>query len=64
MIVRDGVVEAGWRVSRKRGGLEISFNDPDSIPREIRAPVDAEIADIARFEGAPVTLAADRMPRR
>jgi hypothetical protein len=64
VIVRDGVVEAGWRVSRKRGGLEISFNDPDSIPREIRAPVDAEIADIARFEGAPVTLAADRMPRR
>jgi hypothetical protein len=53
-IVRDGVVEAGWRVSRKGGGLEIAI--PASIPRHMRAAVDAEIADIARFEGAPVTL--------
>ena len=57
VIVRDGVVEAGWRVSRKRGGLEISFNDPESIPRELRTAIDAEIADIARFEDASVTLA-------
>lgn len=63
VIVRDGVVEAGWRISRKRGGLEISFGDPNAIPREMRAAIDAEIADIARFEDAPVTVAADRMPR-
>lgn len=56
VIVRDGVVQAGWRLSRKRGKLEIAFPDPDSIPGEIRAAIDAEVADIARFEGAPVTL--------
>jgi hypothetical protein len=56
VIVRDGVIEAGWRVSRKRGELEISI--PGSIPGEIQAAVDAEIADIARFEGASVTLAS------
>jgi DNA glycosylase AlkZ-like len=54
VIVRDGVVRAGWRLSRKRGGLEISF--PGSIPLEVQAAVDSEIADIARFEGMPVTL--------
>jgi hypothetical protein len=63
VIVRDGVVEAGWRVSRKRGKLEISIDDRGSIPREIREAIDSEIADIERFEGVPVTLAADRMPR-
>jgi hypothetical protein len=62
-IVRDGVVQAGWRLSRKRGELEVSLPDPGSIPRELRGAVEAEIADIARFEGASVTLAGDRMPR-
>jgi len=57
VIVRDGVVEAGWRLSRKRGALEITFNDPASIPPALRTAIDAEIADIARFEGASVTLA-------
>jgi hypothetical protein len=57
VIVSDGVVQAGWRISRKGGALEISFTDPESIPREIRAAVDSEIADIGRFEGASVTLA-------
>lgn len=57
VIVRDGVVQAGWRISRKRGGLELSFNDPESIPREMNAAIDSEIADIARFEGTTVTLA-------
>jgi Winged helix DNA-binding domain len=54
-IVRDGVVEAGWRVSRRRGALELSLTG--SIPSEIADAVDVEIADIARFEDASVTLA-------
>jgi Winged helix DNA-binding domain len=56
VIVRDGVVEAGWRLSRKRGGLELSFNDPGSIPAELRPAIESEIADIERFEGRPVRL--------
>jgi Winged helix DNA-binding domain len=63
VIVRDGVVQAGWRLSRTRGELELSLPDPGSIPRELRGAVESEIADIARFEGASVTLAGDRMPR-
>lgn len=55
VIVRDGAVEAGWRISRRRGRLEISV-DPEAIPREITGAVEAEIADIARFEEASVTL--------
>jgi len=50
-ILLDGVVVGGWRGSRKGGQLEVSLNDPDSVPDEIRPAVDAEIADIARFEG-------------
>jgi hypothetical protein len=53
-IIRDGVVKGGWRISRKRERLEISFNDPGSIPREMRAAIDSEIADIVRFEGVAV----------
>ncbi len=57
-IVRDGVVEGGWRVRRKGGELRVSFNDAAAIPGEIRAAVDAEIADIVRFEGRAVTVAS------
>lgn len=57
VIVRDGVVQAGWRVWRKRGELEISFNDPESIPRDMQVAIDAEIADISRFEGSTATFA-------
>jgi hypothetical protein len=56
VIVRDGVVEGGWRVFRKGGGLQISFNDPDSVPAKMRAAIDAEIDDIVRFEGQAATL--------
>jgi Winged helix DNA-binding domain len=60
VIVRDGVVQAGWRVSRKRRGLEISFNDPESIPPDMHSAIDSEIADIGRFEGLAATLSGKR----
>ncbi|HSJ16514.1 MAG TPA: winged helix DNA-binding domain-containing protein [Solirubrobacterales bacterium] len=59
VIVRDGVVEAGWRVSRKRGELEISIDDRE-FPRELQAAIDREIADIRRFEARPVTLTGNQ----
>jgi len=60
VIVRDGVVEAGWRVYRKGGRLELAFNDPGSIPPQMREALDSEIADIARFEGTEVALTTER----
>jgi Winged helix DNA-binding domain len=50
-ILRDGVVVGGWRESRRGGGHEVTLLDPGSLPRGIRPAVDAEIEDIARFEG-------------
>lgn len=55
VVLRDGVVIGGWRESRRGGRLEISLDGP--LPAEIRPAIDAEIADIARFEGAEVTVA-------
>jgi hypothetical protein len=57
VILRDGVVLGGWRMSRRAGNLEVSLNDPDSLPAEVRPAVEAEIEDIARFEGGDVRLA-------
>lgn len=50
-ILLDGVVVGGWRGSRKGGRLEVSLSDPGSLPSEVRPAIEAEIADIARFEG-------------
>ena len=51
VIVRDGVVIGGWRASRKGGRLEISLNLAGPVDAEVRQAIDAEIADIGRFEG-------------
>jgi hypothetical protein len=58
VILRDGVVVGGWRETRRGGRHELTLVDPDSVPREIRPAVEAEIKDIARFEGMPAQVAA------
>jgi hypothetical protein len=59
VIVRDGAVIGGWRSSRKGGRLEVSFDPPASAhPPAVRKAIDAEIADIERFEGMPVKVAS------
>jgi hypothetical protein len=55
VIVRDGIVIGGWRLSRKSDRLEISFI-AGSPAAGMRAAIDAEVADIARFEGPETTL--------
>jgi Winged helix DNA-binding domain len=55
VIVRDGVIVGGWRLYRKSGRLEISFA-AGSRPAGMQAAIDAEVADIARFEGPDTTL--------
>jgi hypothetical protein len=51
VILRDGIVAGGWRIFRKGGRLEIAFVRPGAVAPDMREAIEAEIADIARFEG-------------
>jgi hypothetical protein len=57
VIVEDGVVIGGWRSSRKEGRIEISLSLPGPVTAATPKAIEAEIADIERFEGMPVKLA-------
>ncbi|MEK6251597.1 MAG: winged helix DNA-binding domain-containing protein [Actinomycetota bacterium] len=59
VIVRDGVVIGGWRSTRSGGRIEISLNLLQPLSAAVRKAIDAEVADIARFEGIPVEMAGD-----
>jgi hypothetical protein len=56
VIVEDGIVIGGWRSSRKGGRLEISLNLEKGERGRLGSKIDAEIADIARFEGTEATI--------
>jgi hypothetical protein len=56
VIVQDGLVIGGWRSTRKGGGIEISLNLSQAFSAAQRKAVEAEVADIARFEGRTATL--------
>ncbi len=56
VIVEDGIVVGGWRSSRKEDRLEISLNLPKGERERLGAAIDAEIADIARFEGIEAVI--------
>jgi hypothetical protein len=56
VIVEDGTVVGGWRTSRKGGRHEISLNLPKAERSRLGAAIEAEIADIERFEGVEVEL--------
>jgi uncharacterized protein YcaQ len=56
VIVEDGIVVGGWRSARKGGRLEISLNLPKAERERLGAALEAEIADLARFEGTEVTV--------
>jgi hypothetical protein len=56
VILEDGIVVGGWRSKRKGGSLEISVNLPRRERERLGAEIDAEVADIARFEGMEATI--------
>ena len=60
VILHDGRVAGGWRISRQGGRLEIAFKRPGAVAPDLREAIEAEIADIARFEGQRV----DTIPAR
>ncbi len=51
VIVEDGVVVGGWRSARKDGRLDITLNLPEPERERLEPAIEAEVADIARFEG-------------
>jgi len=58
VIVEDGIVVGGWRSSRKGGQIEISLNLPKDERERLGSSIDAEVADIARFEGVEARIAS------
>jgi winged helix DNA-binding protein len=58
VVVEDGVVIGGWRSSRKGGRIEVTLNLPRRERERLGAQLEAEVADIARFEGMEATIAS------
>jgi hypothetical protein len=58
VIVEDGIVVGGWRTMRKGNRLELSLNLPDRERERLRPKIDAEIADLARFEATEIEVVA------
>lgn len=56
VIVRDGEVLGLWRMSRKGGAIEATLEPFEPLSAADREAIDAEIEDVARFEGLPATL--------
>ena len=56
VIVEDGIVIGGWRSLARERRLEISLNLAEASTRAARRAIDAEVADIARFEGIEATI--------
>jgi uncharacterized protein YcaQ len=56
VILEDGIVVGGWRSARKHGRLEITLNLPKAERQRLSAKIDAEVADLARFEGIEATI--------
>jgi hypothetical protein len=56
VIVEDGIVVGGWRSARKAGQIEISLNLSRDERERLGPKIDAEVADIARFEGVETRI--------
>jgi len=51
VVVEDGIVIGGWRSRRQGDRLEITLNLPDDERERLGPKIEAEVGDIARFEG-------------
>jgi hypothetical protein len=51
VIVEDGIVVGGWRSKRANGRLEVTLNLPRAERERLGSKLEAEVADISRFEG-------------
>ena len=56
VIVRDGFVIGSWTYRRKGEGVELTLDPPAKLSAADRDAIDAEVADVERFEGVPVRI--------
>jgi len=56
VIVRDGVAIGLWHQRRQGKRLSVRLEPFAAFDDDTRAAIDAELADVARFEGATVKL--------
>jgi hypothetical protein len=56
VIVEDGTVVGGWRSTRSGGALQLELKLPQGELDRLRPKIDAEVADLARFEGVEATI--------
>jgi len=56
VVVRGGVVVGGWRSARRDGRIEITLNLPERERSALAGAIEAEVEDLARFEGMPARL--------
>jgi hypothetical protein len=57
VIVEDGRVIGGWRLTRQGGAIEVSLNPLRQLSSAAREAIETEVEDIGRFEGLPAGLA-------
>jgi Winged helix DNA-binding domain len=62
-ILFDGVAVGIWTMRRERGALRVGVEPFAGLEPETWAAIEAEVADIARFEGTPTVLANDHRRR-
>jgi Winged helix DNA-binding domain len=56
-ILLDGALAGTWTSKRRGGGLRIGLEPFTELDGDVMEALDAEVADIGRFEGAEATLA-------
>jgi uncharacterized protein YcaQ len=56
VIVEDGIVIGGWRSRRQGDRLELSLDIAKKERTRLQSEIEAEIADIARFEGTEARI--------
>lgn len=58
VLVRDGVVVGGWSYRRKGERVEVAITRGKGLTASDRRAIEAEVADIQRFEGVEVASAS------
>jgi hypothetical protein len=56
VIAEDGIVVGGWRSKRMGARLELELNLPKAEHDRLRAKLEAEVADLERFEGTEASI--------
>ena len=64
VILEDGIVVGGWRPRVGEGGSEITLEPAEGARGRLAAKIEAEVADIARFEAMEAVTLERGVPSR